>query len=249
MPGYRSDQRADQPPTAPPARIRRARDRSAAMSSPTPGIASADASNPNVPPIVPPAATIVPSGALVCFSCEVSGPGYRTSARGRRPQRNPPSTSSTARSARSTLGYIQMPLFLSVMLLLALWALCRGSAELIGDVSVTPPLRSLWPRRSSLLVRCLDRPLQRHVSVLSNDLHVVGVGGQRFVVHERASDFLGDLPIGGVFFLLIGGRGPFGPVARIDFRVVGRRLGSCRDHGDEQGAGDGERKNDRRSRC
>jgi hypothetical protein len=26
-------------------------------------------------------------------------------------------------------------------------------------------------------------------------------------------------------------------------------LGSCRDHGDEQGAGDGERKNDRRSRC
>jgi hypothetical protein len=59
-----------------------------------------------------------------------------------------------------------------------------------------------------------------------------------------ARRILGDLPIDGVFFLLIGGRGPFGPVARIDFRVVGRRLGSCRDHGDEQGAGDGEREND-----
>src|SRR4029453_4440315 len=224
------------PPTAPPT----PRPASApmigpaAINGPTPGIASAPmpASNPNVPPIVPPAATpvVTPSGAFVCFSCAksfdpcLSAIRTDTSALSKRAV----TSSSTARSARSTLGYSpNTAVFLFVMD--SPWLLCRalgrGDAQLIDDASNARHFCGLG-LDGLFLVLAPHGSLEGDLTVLGDDFHVVRIGGQRLVVHERAADFLGDLPLAGVLFLLVGGHRPFGAIVLVDFRVVSRRLRS-----------------------
>ena len=60
--------------------------------------------------------------------------------------------------------------------------------------------------------------------VLSDDLDVMRVRGQRFVLHERAADLLRCCTIGGIHLLLVGGSGIFVGIALIGFGIVRRRL-------------------------
>jgi hypothetical protein len=50
------------------------------------------------------------------------------------------------------------------------------------------------------------------------------VGGERFVLHERAADLLGRCAISGIHLLLIRGCRAFGGVTLVGFGIVRRRL-------------------------
>ena len=176
------------------------------MNGPTPGMARAPipASNPNVPPMVPPAATpvVVPSGALVCFSCAKSFEPWLSAIR--------TETSELEKLRADELIHCALGLFdawiqsehggllvshVFFSLVLVVRALGRGDADLIGDAA--------WARNSGrhgldvfLLFLRPNGPLQGDLTLLSDDLHVVRVRGQRLVVHERATDVLGDFAIG-----------------------------------------------------
>lgn len=51
----------------------------------------------------------------------------------------------------------------------------------------------------------VNRPFQGHHAILRNDLDVVGIRGQGFILHQRAPDLLGKLAIVGILFLLVCG--------------------------------------------
>ena len=78
------------------------------------------------------------------------------------------------------------------------------------------------------LLLCLgpDGALQGDLAVLGDDLHVVRVGRQPLVAHQRAPNLLRCLSICDGVLLLIGGHGPRLAVAHIHFAVV--RLGRLR---------------------
>jgi len=51
----------------------------------------------------------------------------------------------------------------------------------------------------------VNRPFQSHHAILRNDLDIVGIRGQGFILRQRAPDLLGKLTIGGILFLLVCG--------------------------------------------
>src|ERR1039458_1480175 len=54
-----------------------------------------------------------------------------------------------------------------------------------------------------LLVLGPYRPLKRDLAVLRDDLHIVGIGGQGFVFHNRLANLLCDIAVGTILLLLI----------------------------------------------
>src|ERR1017187_1090906 len=56
---------------------------------------------------------------------------------------------------------------------------------------------------SLLLVLGPYRPLKRDLAVLRDDLHIVGIGGQGFVLHYGLANLLCDIAVGTILLLLI----------------------------------------------
>src|ERR1022692_1027509 len=75
---------------------------------------------------------------------------------------------------------------------------------------------------SLLLVLGPYRPLQSDLAVLSDDLHVVGIGGQGFVFHNRLANLLSDIAVGTILLLLIGRGFILAAISRIHFGIVSR---------------------------
>src|ERR1022692_1398546 len=75
---------------------------------------------------------------------------------------------------------------------------------------------------SLLLVLRPYRPLQRNLAVLSDDLHVVGIGGQGFIFHNRLANLLSDIAVGTILLLLIGRGFILAAISRIHFGIVSR---------------------------
>src|SRR6185312_10899883 len=115
--------------------------------------------------------------------------------------------------------------------------------DLIDDVSRACHFTSLG-LDAVLLFLGPHGAFQCHPTVLRDHLHVVRVGGQAFVVHQRAADPARDLAIARVLLLLIG-RGLAGTaIPLVHFRVVGRGLGCRCNERIEQGGDDSQRECD-----
>src|SRR5450759_1026216 len=56
--------------------------------------------------------------------------------------------------------------------------------------------------------------------ILGDDLHVVRVGGKRFVFHEGLPNLLSDVPVRAIFLLLIGGELVLFPIPFVDLGIV-----------------------------
>src|ERR1035441_4369325 len=78
---------------------------------------------------------------------------------------------------------------------------------------------------SLLLVLGPYRPLQRDLAVLSDDLHVVGIGGQGFVFHNRLANLLCDIAVGTILLLLISRGFVRAAISLIHLGVVSRWRG------------------------
>src|ERR1019366_9039572 len=75
---------------------------------------------------------------------------------------------------------------------------------------------------SLLLVLGPYRPLQRDLAVLSDDLHIVGIGGQGFVFHDRLPNLLSDIAVGTILLLLIGRRLILVAISLIHLGIISR---------------------------
>src|ERR1700678_2092571 len=62
------------------------------------------------------------------------------------------------------------------------------------------------------------------MSILRDDLDVMRVGRQGFVLHERTADLFGRCAISGIHLLLIRGCRAFGGVTLVSFGIVRSRL-------------------------
>jgi hypothetical protein len=84
----------------------------------------------------------------------------------------------------------------------------RGDPHLVRHVAGAGHLDGLG-FNGSLLVVGADGSFERQLSALRDHLHVMRVAGQGFVLDQGLSDLLSELPIAGIFLLLIGGYGTF----------------------------------------
>src|SRR5450755_1103567 len=73
---------------------------------------------------------------------------------------------------------------------------------------------------SLLLVLGPYGPLQSDLAVLSDDLHIVGIGGQGFVFRNRLPNLLRDIAVGTILLLLIGRGFVRAAISLIHFGVV-----------------------------
>src|ERR1035441_7330748 len=78
---------------------------------------------------------------------------------------------------------------------------------------------------SLLLVLGPYRPFKRDLAVLRDDLHIVGIGGQGFVFHNRLPNLLRDIAVGTILLLLIGRGLILVAISLIHFGVVSRWRG------------------------
>src|SRR5438132_13030145 len=74
-----------------------------------------------------------------------------------------------------------------------------------------------------LFFRGMDGPLQRHHSILHDDLDIVRISRKRFVLDQRPPDVPRQFAIGLVVLLLVSRRFRFVPVALVVLGVVRKR--------------------------
>src|SRR5689334_7411181 len=107
-------------------------------------------------------------------------------------------------------------------LLIAFLGASRLDGELTGHISRTGHLGRFLLHRFLFFLRA-HRPLECHFPVLGNDLHVMGVGRERGVVHQGLAYFLHDVAVGLVVLTLVGCWLSGRTIPLIDFGVIGRR--------------------------
>src|ERR1035437_988009 len=73
---------------------------------------------------------------------------------------------------------------------------------------------------SLLLVLGPYRPLKRDLAVPRDDLHIVGIGGQGFVLHNGLPNLLSDIAVGTILLLLIGRGLMLAAISLIDPGIV-----------------------------
>src|ERR1039458_1149134 len=73
---------------------------------------------------------------------------------------------------------------------------------------------------SPLLVLGPYRPLKRDLAVLRDDLHIVGIGGQGFVLHNGLPNLLSDIAVGTILLLLISRGLMLAAISLIDLGIV-----------------------------
>ena len=91
--------------------------------------------------------------------------------------------------------------------------------HLAGYLVLASDFSSLGLDRPLLLLR-LHWPLQGDLAILRDDLDIVGVGGEGFVVHDGLSYLLGNVSIRPIFFLLISGGLIRASIPFVDFGIV-----------------------------
>lgn len=118
-----------------------------------------------------------------------------------------------------------------------------SNAHLVRDVARARHFGSLR-LDDALFIVGSDGPLEGDVSPLRNDLDVVRVAGQIFVVHQRATNGARQFPVGRVLLLLVGGLSVFRPISCVDFGVIRWRLTVCDGGRDDTETRNRGRKND-----